>query len=440
MEKFSKTIIQKQEASIIQEWTENSVDIKLTMWGMKLSKRLYHNAKEVSAKTQGIINRAIKENKTIAEISKLLYEGYNFKIDPLHVKQKNTIPKWLKRELEKEPEERSFAQASSIKTPALKAAYTKALKTKSFNMQEQELKRAFYEKSRYYANRIAQNEVMKAYSVKRAKMLLENDDVAVVRVHMSQTHPRVDICDYHSKVDKFGLGKGVYPKKLAPIPPYHPHCRCSLLEISMSDKSAKYNPKADRELMDTFNNYERSLIVGSKRRLDMFLKSGDVLKNSVIGFPAYVKDVSEIKALGYNGGMENIQDKIIARFKNEEDDIYGNFATLWQSADSFEQHIAKRVSLSHVVNKNDYIYKTLLCLASSKDYVLAEHNKSWDNICYNSNKDWAVVFNEHGQIMTSYKIEETSLDFEAKHKKYNAKITKGRTDEKFRKYFNSIRK
>jgi len=101
-------------------------------------------------------------------------------------------------------------------------------------VQEKALKRAFYEKSRYYANRIAQNEVMKAYSIKRAKMIADDDSIEVVKVRMSRTHPRKDICDYHANIDKYGLGKGVYPKDKAPIPTYHPFADVGLLRTTHS--------------------------------------------------------------------------------------------------------------------------------------------------------------------------------------------------------------
>ncbi len=299
--------INEESAAIIAASLSNVLSTTVTaeyvknfeVHGVKLSKRLYVNSRDVALQTTKVINDAVKQNKTIAEISKLLYEGYDFKLDPLHVKEKKTIPKWLKEELNKPPSQRSFKQVSTIKTKALKASYTQALKSKSFQEQQKLLKKAFYEKSRYYANRIAQNEVMKSYSIERAKMLADDDEVEVVKLRMSQTHERVDICDYHASVDKFGLGKGVYPKSRAPIPPFHPFCRCRLQEIiSRSAKDAHYDAKADKKAMEKFNSYERRLIVGSQRRLDMFYKSGDVLKSSYMGFPMYIDDINNVRYIG----------------------------------------------------------------------------------------------------------------------------------------------
>ena len=106
---------------------------------------------------------------------------------------------------------------------------------------------------------------------------------------------------------------------------------------------------------------------------------------------------------------------------------------------SFEKHIKKRELLGHIDNKDDYINKTLDCLANSDNFIFAQHKNSWDNICYNKSKNWAVIFNENGKIMTSYKIEGDSKSFFQAQTTVKAKIQKGKTDEKFRKYFKTIR-
>jgi len=138
--------------------------------------------------------------------------------------------------------------------------------------------------------------------------------------------------------------------------------------------------------------------------------------------------------------MKKIEDKIVANFKAVKDNLYGKFGELWAESDSFERHIQRRINLGHIENKQDYILKTLLCLETSEEYIFAEHSNSWDNICYNKTKDWAVIFNEYGKIMTSYKIDEKNyLGFEKRHLKYGGHITKGKTDEKFRRYFKNIR-
>jgi hypothetical protein len=53
---------------------------------------------------------------------------------------------------------------------------------------------------------------------------MDDPDVQWVQWRMSATHPEVDICDYLSSVDRWGMGPGVYPVGQAPVPGAHPHC------------------------------------------------------------------------------------------------------------------------------------------------------------------------------------------------------------------------
>ena len=90
---------------------------------------------------------------------------------------------------------------------------------------------------------------------------------------MSKTHPRTDICDYFSSVDLYGLGKGVYPKDKAPLPPFHPFCRCRIIQkFSIEAKNAKLNLKADSEYLNSLKPFQKAQILGSKKRVfDLYL-------------------------------------------------------------------------------------------------------------------------------------------------------------------------
>ncbi len=136
--------------------------------------------------------------------------------------------------------------------------------------------------------------------------------------------------------------------------------------------------------------------------------------------------------------MKSIEDKIISNFENIKSNLYVKFGSVWQSEKHFIDHVERRISLNHVDNKEDYIAKTIDCLSTSQEYIFAQHEESWDNICYNNDKSWAVIFNEHGKIMTSYKVEPTKETFVIKQKRYKAKITKGRVNERFRKFFKRL--
>jgi hypothetical protein len=50
----------------------------------------------------------------------------------------------------------------------------------------------------------------------------------IVEYRLSQSHPKPDICDLYTRMDRYGLGPGLYPREHCPKPPLHPFCRCLL--------------------------------------------------------------------------------------------------------------------------------------------------------------------------------------------------------------------
>ena len=198
-------------------------------------------------------------------------DGYDFKNDPLKVKTK--YPKYLW-------EKSAKTKVKNIKTPALRAAYSKLLKDESKLVADRALKIAGYEKARYYAKRIALNETARAYNDARAFEYSSSKDIQVVKIQMSKTHPRTDICDYYASVDQYGLGAGVYPKDKAPVPPFHPFCRCQMIpRYSHEYAKPKLNANADKEYLEGLKEWQRARILGSKDKANEALKTGDI--NSV---------------------------------------------------------------------------------------------------------------------------------------------------------------
>jgi len=123
--------------------------------------------------------------------------------------------------------------------------------------------------------------------------MMGDNTLEVVCIKLSRSHPKKDICDYHTGVNKYGLGKG-----------YYPFCRCKLMPvITQSAKGAKLDTKADNNFMDKLSRFEKSQILGSQRRTDDFLKSGDVLKSGYYDEPLLVGGV------GYNVEMETFNEK-----------------------------------------------------------------------------------------------------------------------------------
>lgn len=325
-----------------------------------LSKALYTELREVKNSVQGVIKRAFKEQKSANELAKMLYEGYDFKADPLKVKEK--YPKYLW-------EKSANTKVKNIKTPALRAAYSKLLKDESKLVTNQALKIAGYEKARYYAKRIALNETARAYNDARAFEYANSKDIQVVKIQMSKTHPRTDICDYYASVDKYGLGAGVYPKHKAPVPPFHPFCRCQMIpKYAHEYPKPKLNANADKEYLDGLKEWQRARILGSKRGAKEALKTGDI--NSVFNAMKperyKVKNIDEVaefqkqngkisalnkanKAKEYNlinATKEQITQKLQNGFSTKERELYvlgktsifGSGKRLILSSDTIQSH------------------------------------------------------------------------------------------------------
>jgi hypothetical protein len=238
-----------------------------TVGNIALSEALYANANLVVAPVVArLINESTQQLKTARELSRLIYDGYDFQDDPLKVKKE--LPKYLIGNLQK-----AIKQASLLKTPSVKAAYLQALgkieKGAHQDALNKALQVAFYERNRYLANRIAQTELHRVHTDTIAADFMADETLHWVKVSMSSTHPQYDICDYHSKLNAYGKGAGIYPKAKAPKPPYHPHCRCRLMGkhgIDAPEKPPLENLSAAREMIAKLPKSDAIAILGSEAK------------------------------------------------------------------------------------------------------------------------------------------------------------------------------
>ena len=250
---------------------------------VSLSRRLYANAREVSSAAREIIRQHTQAMADARKLALELYEGYGFKEggDPLQVKAK--LPKYLReavRDAEFGPTYETLLrriQTTQIKTEALKVSYLQVLDAAVEGAGSRRLERALrvahYERNRYFANRIAQTELHRADTDRRGAEIMADDELEVVQIVLSSTHPRADICDLHAGVDKFGLGPGCYPKARAPKPPFHPFCRCLLRKrYDLTARLARERDAAERQWLEQRDDAHR--IVGSRQ------KAADVLGGS----------------------------------------------------------------------------------------------------------------------------------------------------------------
>lgn len=231
---------------------------------VKLSDALYANAQAVAANTQQIIEKHMAGIHDARELRKALYEGYSFQDDPLKVIK--PLPKYLQVEFDK-------FKAAKLKTPALRAAYLEAIRKAEagagMDALEKTLKVAFYERNRYYANRIARTELHRNYTDQVARELMEDDQIEYVQWRLSAKHPRRDICNLHAELNRYGLGPGVYPKAEAPKPPAHPCCLCLLAaRIDLfPERPPRFNPKAEQAYLRSLPAKEARDVAGSYAKL-----------------------------------------------------------------------------------------------------------------------------------------------------------------------------
>ena len=236
---------------------------------VRLSDALYADSLAVAAAARPIIERHLQGPQSARALALALYEGYDFKADPLKVVK--PLPKYLQREFDR------FA-AAKLKTPALRAAYLQAIEKAEAQAGakalEKALKVAFYERNRYLANRIAQTELHRAYTDRQAREMMGQDRVQYVRVYLSRQHTArdTDICDYHTRADLHGLGPGTYPKASCPKPPFHPHCRCHLGIALLPKIKPQYRAGAEQSFLRSLSPDEARRVAGGQGRLERALK------------------------------------------------------------------------------------------------------------------------------------------------------------------------
>jgi hypothetical protein len=90
----------------------------------------------------------------------------------------------------------------------------------------------------------------------------------VVQVLINRAGHVTDICDLHAGLDLFGLGPGIYLRAAAPVPPYHPHCRCVLRarQSLNPDGPLQIRPGAVGRFVAGLDPITRARIFGSRAR------------------------------------------------------------------------------------------------------------------------------------------------------------------------------
>lgn len=223
-----------------------------------LSTRLYAEAAQVGEVVQGIVRDHTRGFQQARDLALDLFEGYSFRepdAEPLQINPRNPkLPEYLRRAIVTDPVlsggiEKALAQlqVDGLATGPLKAAYSETLAAidtleagAGRVRLEAKLRVAWFERVRYFAIRIARTELHRAYSEREARIMLDDDDIEFVQIRRGTKNADPCICSLMTGRDLYGLGHGVYPKLEAPVPGFHPFCRCVMSpRLDLTGKKAK---------------------------------------------------------------------------------------------------------------------------------------------------------------------------------------------------------
>jgi len=305
---------------VIGELMGTSSALALAIGQIQLSQRLYAQAEATAAVVQSVVQNHVRGFMDARALALELYEGYGFNpTEPLVISRTaDLIPKYLK-ELLIDPfvtndlaKAYAKAQIKALRTGALRAAYIELL-TAIDNVEagsgadflDKKLRVAFYEKTRYFADRIARTELQRAFAQRQAREMMLDTDLEFVQWRLSPTHPVEDICDYFAHVNNFGLGPGVYPKESAPVGPAHPFCQCVLSpRLDLTGKIAKFDGDAESRYFNSLPPNIQRLVAGSAAKL-VRIKAGETawdVHNSKIPAIYQVVSVIEVDVIALRTG------------------------------------------------------------------------------------------------------------------------------------------
>ena len=117
------------------------------------------------------------------------------------------------------------------------------------------------------AERLARTQYVKANTAVNQELLDNDPDVIGYQLYLSSYHNVVDICDFFTSADLYGMGAGVRPRTVAIPLPLHPNCYCKFRLIYRGEIKTIYNkdaavtwlrsnPKVTKEMMNKSNYIE----------------------------------------------------------------------------------------------------------------------------------------------------------------------------------------
>lgn len=281
-------------SALLQETVGGTQAMAIVVGGVTLSRRLYAEAATVSNEVQGIVQRHVAGVQDARRLALELFEGYRFRepdAEPLQFNRNNEkLPRYLREALLTDDAvaadlSRAYAkvQVSGLSTPALRAAYTQLLEAidrmeagSGDALLTKRIEIAFFERMRYFATRIAKTELHRAYAQREARLLLADADLDFVQIRRAPGRAQPCICVLFTGRDLYGLGPGVYPKANAPLPPYHPFCRCIMApRFDLTGRTPRpMDEGGDAYFLRRLGEGVAGRVMGSRSKADEVLSRG----------------------------------------------------------------------------------------------------------------------------------------------------------------------
>jgi hypothetical protein len=229
-------------SAVLQTSVGTGEVMALQVGQVALSRRLYAETTVASQAVEGAVTRHVAGFQDSRRLARDLFEGYSFRppdAEPIKFNRANPIlPKYMREALMTDDKvagelARAFArlQVNGLKTEGLRAAYADVLRAidkvqagAGDELLQKRITVAFYERMRYFAERISRTELHRAYAQREAELLMADQAVEFVQVRRVPGRVTPCICALMTGRDLYGLGPGVYPKARAPKPPFHPFC------------------------------------------------------------------------------------------------------------------------------------------------------------------------------------------------------------------------
>jgi hypothetical protein len=133
----------------------------------------------------------------------------------------------------------------------------------------------------YNALRLARTEINNSYREALVQSNADNPITLGVKWNLSGSHTVPDVCDIWAKSDQYGIGKGVYPAKAAPLD--HPNGRCFLTDVlraakDWSSEKPQYQSRnlSDAELLKPLQKlpeYQRNAAIASWQKVNQTIST-----------------------------------------------------------------------------------------------------------------------------------------------------------------------